>query len=72
MREERRTGEPVQHLGVLRLHARAFAGRKNDGESRAIRHVMLSLPIGFAGTKQEACLVTPKRWVTLRAANPVS
>jgi hypothetical protein len=30
----------VQNFRPVRLHARAFAGRKNDGKSRVIRHAV--------------------------------
>ena len=49
VKQKRRAGEWLQHLGPLRLHARAFAGRKNDGESRAVRHAVGVVTGGASG-----------------------
>ena len=38
MREQRRAGEPVQHLGPVGFHPRAFARGKNDGQSGSVSH----------------------------------
>ena len=38
MREQRRAGEPVQHLGPVGFHPRAFARGKDDGQSWSVSH----------------------------------
>ena len=41
MREQRRPGQTVQHLGQVGFHPRAFAGGKDDGECGSISHTAL-------------------------------